>query len=165
MREIAKKDVPIQRVILPKAESIKLFQEKGQDLKVELVREKGDDMVSHYKQEDFVDFCRGPHVPSSGYVKHFKLLSSSGAYWKGDEKGKQLQRIYGTAFFTKEELDEYLNLLEEARKRDHRKLGPELDLFSFNEQLGGGLILWHPKGSAARRVIEEFWYQEHNRSR
>jgi threonyl-tRNA synthetase len=161
MREIAKKDVPIDRVILSKAEAIKLFKEKGQDLKVELIQEKGAEKVSHYKQEDFIDFCRGPHVPSSGYIKHFKILSSSGAYWKGDEKGKQLQRIYGTAFFSKEKLDEYLNLLEEAKKRDHRKLGPELDLFSFNENLGGGLILWHPKGSAVRRVIEEFWYKEH----
>ena len=161
MREIAKKDVPIDRVILSKAEAIKLFKEKGQDLKVELIQEKGAEKVSNYKQEDFIDFCRGPHVPSSGYIKHFKILSSSGAYWKGDEKGKQLQRIYGTAFFSKEKLDEYLNLLEEAKKRDHRKLGPELDLFSFNENLGGGLILWHPKGSAVRRVIEEFWYKEH----
>lgn len=161
MREISKKDVPIQRVVLSKDESLKLFKERGQDLKVELIQEKGDEKVSYYKQEDFIDFCRGPHVPSTGYIRYFKLLSSSGAYWKGDEKGKQLQRIYGTAFFSKEKLDEYLDLLEEAKKRDHRKLGPELDLFSFNENLGGGLILWHPKGSAIRRVIEEFWYEEH----
>jgi threonyl-tRNA synthetase len=161
MREIAKKDVPIEKVVLSKAEAIKHFNEQGQTLKVELIEEKGDDRVSNYRQENFMDFCRGPHVPSSGYIKYFKLLSSSGAYWKGDEKGKQLQRIYGTAFFSKEKLDEYLNLLEEAKKRDHRKLGPELDLFSFNEKLGGGLILWHPKGSAIRRVIEEFWYEEH----
>ncbi len=161
MREIVQKDVPIERVILSKDEALKLFKEQGQDLKVELIQEKGEDKVSNYRQEDFIDFCRGPHVSSSGYIKHFKLLSSSGAYWKGDEKGKQLQRIYGTAFYSKEKLDEYLNLLEEAKKRDHRKLGPELDLFSFNEKLGGGLLLWHPKGSAIRRVIEEFWYEEH----
>jgi threonyl-tRNA synthetase len=161
MKEIVQRDVPIERVILSKEEALKLFKEEGQELKVELIREKGEDAVSNYRQEDFIDFCRGPHVPSSGYIKHFKILSSSGAYWKGDEKGIPLQRIYGTAFFSKKMLDEYLNLLEEAKKRDHRKIGPELDLFSFNEKLGGGLILWHPKGSAIRRVIEEFWYEEH----
>ncbi|UCE42123.1 MAG: threonine--tRNA ligase [Candidatus Aminicenantes bacterium] len=161
MREIVQRDVPIERVILSKDDALKLFKEQGQDLKVELILEKGEDWVSNYRQEDFIDFCRGPHVPSSGYIKHFKLLSSSGSYWKGDEKGKQLQRIYGTAYFSKEKLDEYLDLLEEAKKRDHRKLGPELDLFSFNEKLGGGLILWHPNGSAIRRAIEEFWYEEH----
>jgi threonyl-tRNA synthetase len=161
MEEIVWKDVPIERVILSKEEALELYKQRDQELKVELIQEKGGDKVSNYKQEDFIDFCRGPHVPSSGYIKHFKLLSTSGAYWKGNEKGKQLQRIYGTAFFSKEKLDEYLNLLEEAKKRDHRKLGPELDLFSFNEKLGGGLILWHPRGSAVRRVIEEFWYDEH----
>lgn len=161
MREIVQRDVPIEHVILSKDEALKLFKDQGQDLKVELIQEKGEERVSNYRQEDFIDFCRGPHVPSSGYIKHFKLLSSSGAYWKGDEKGKQLQRIYGTAFYSKEKLDEYLALLEEAKKRDHRKLGPELDLFSFNEKLGGGLMLWHPNGSAIRRVIEEFWYEEH----
>lgn len=161
MREIVQRNVPIERIILSKEEALKLFKKEGQELKVELIQEKGEDKVSSYRQGDFIDFCRGPHVPSSGHIKHFKLLSSSGAYWKGDEKGKQLQRIYGTAFYSREKLDEYLNLLEEAKKRDHRKIGPELDLFSFNEKLGGGLILWHPKGSAIRRVIEEFWYEEH----
>jgi threonyl-tRNA synthetase len=161
MREIVRKDVPIERVILPKNEALKLFEDMGQELKVELIQEKGEDKVSNYRQEDFIDFCRGPHVPSTGYIEHFKILSSSGAYWRGDEKGKQLQRIYGTAFFAKKDLDEYLQLLEEAKKRDHRKIGPELDLFSFNEKLGGGLILWHPKGAAMRRVIEEFWYEVH----
>jgi threonyl-tRNA synthetase len=161
MREIVQRDVPIERVILSKDDALELFKEQGQDLKVELVQEKGEDRVSNYQQEGFIDFCRGPHVPTTGYIRHFKLLSSSGAYWKGDEKGKQLQRIYGTAFYSKQELEEYLALLEEAKKRDHRKLGPELDLFSFNENLGGGLILWHPHGSAIRRVIEEFWYEEH----
>lgn len=161
MKEIVQRDVPIERVVLPKEEALGLYKKNGQELKVELIQEKADDKVTNYKQDDFIDFCRGPHVPSTGHIKHFKILSSSGAYWKGDEKGKQLQRIYGTAFFSKDELDGYLDLLEEAKKRDHRKLGPELDLFSFNENLGGGLILWHPKGSAIRRVIEEFWYEEH----
>jgi len=161
MREIVQRDVPIEREVFSKEEALKLFREKGQELKVELIQEKGGDKVSCYKQETFIDFCLGPHMPSTGRIKYFKLLSVSGAYWKGDEKGIQLQRIYGTAFYTQEELNDYLNRLEEAKKRDHRKLGPELDLFSFNENLGGGLILWHPKGSAIRRVIEEYWYEEH----
>ncbi len=161
MREIVQRDVPIEREVLSKEEALKLFREKGQELKVELIQEKGGDKVSCYRQEDFIDFCLGPHMPSTGRIKYFKLLSVSGAYWKGDEKGIQLQRIYGTAFYTQKELNNYLNRLEEAKKRDHRKLGPELDLFSFNENLGGGLILWHPKGSAIRRVIEEYWYEEH----
>ena len=138
-----------------------MFADMGQDLKVELIEEKGGTEVTCYKQGEFIDFCLGPHVPSSGHIKHFKLLSISGAYWKGDEKGLQLQRIYGTAFFTKKDLRIYLNLVEEAKKRDHRKLGPALDLFSFNESLGAGLILWHPKGAAVRRSIEEYWYEEH----
>ncbi len=161
MEEIVQKDVPIERVMMSKEKTLSLFRNKGQDLKVELIQEKGGEEVSNYRQENFIDFCLGPHLPSSGYIKHFKLLSVSGAYWKGDEKGKQLQRIYGTAFFSKQELDDYLVRLEEAKQRDHRKLGPELDLFSFNEKLGGGLILWHPMGAAIRRVVEEYWYEEH----
>ncbi len=163
MGEIVQKDVPIERVMMSKEQAIKLFEDKGQHLKVELIQEKGGEEVSCYRQENFIDFCLGPHLPSSGHIQHFKLLSVSGAYWKGDEKGKQLQRIYGTAFFSKHDLDDYLARLEEAKQRDHRKLGPELDLFSFNDQLGGGLILWHPKGAATRRAIEEYWYEEHFR--
>jgi len=161
MREFVRKDVPIEKVVLSKKEALKFFKEKGQELKVELIQEKGKDKVTCFRQGDFIDFCLGPHVPSTGKIKHFKLLSVSGAYWKGDERDRQLQRIYGTAFFSKQELEDYLKCIEEAKKRDHRKLGPELDLFSFNESLGGGLILWHPKGSAIRRVIEEYWYEEH----
>ena len=161
MGEFVQRDIPIEKVMLSKKEALKLFEEKGQELKVELIQEKGEDKVTCFRQGEFIDFCLGPHVPSTGKIEHFKLLSVSGAYWKGDEKDKQLQRIYGTAFFSKEELEEYLERIEEAKKRDHRKLGPEMDLFSFNENLGGGLILWHPKGSAIRRVIEEYWYEEH----
>ncbi len=161
MRELAKKDVPIERVVLSKEEALRTFQEMGQDLKVELISEKGGEEVSCYRQENFIDFCLGPHVPSSGSIKHFKLLAVSGAYWKGDEKGKQLQRIYGVVFFEKKELEDYLSLLEEAKKRDHRKLGPELDLFSFNEDLGAGLVLWHPKGATIRNIIESYWREEH----
>ena len=161
MRELSQQDIPIQKRILPKKEALRLFKERGQELKVELIQEKGDKEVTWYEQGSFIDFCLGPHVPSSGHIKHFKLLSVSGAYWKGDEQGKQLQRIYGTVFFTKKDLKDYLTLLEEAKKRDHRKLGTELDLFSSHEDLGAGLILWHPKGAAVRHVIESYWREEH----
>lgn len=161
MKKISSQDIPIEKVIMKKDEAVKLFQKKGQDLKVELIEEKGDAQVSCYRQGDFIDFCHGPHVASTGKIKYFKLLSVSGAYWKGDENKVQLQRIYGTAFLSDDELKNYLHLLEEAKKRDHRKLGQELDLFSFNEDLGAGLILWHPKGGAVRRVIEDFWRESH----
>jgi len=161
MRELARKDIPIQRLTLSKKEALRIFKEMGQKLKVELIEEKGDKEVTCYKQNGFIDFCLGPHLPSTGRIKHFKLLSVSGAYWKGDEKGIQLQRIYGTSFFSAKDLKEHLALLEEARKRDHRKLGPELDLFSFSEDMGAGLILWHPKGATIRRIIEDYWREEH----
>ena len=161
MRELSQQDIPIQKRILPKKKALRLFKERDQELKVELIQEKGDKEVTYYEQGSFIDFCLGPHVPSSGHIKHFKLLSVSGAYWKGDEQGKQLQRIYGAVFFTKKDLKDYLTLLEEAKKRDHRKLGTELDLFSFHEDLGAGLILWHPKGAAIRHVIESYWREEH----
>ncbi len=161
MRELAKKDIPIQRLTLSKKEALRIFKEMGQKLKVELIEEKGDKEVTCFKQDGFIDFCLGPHLPSTGRIKHFKLLSVSGAYWKGDEKGIQLQRIYGTSFFSAKDLEEHLALLEEARKRDHRKLGPELDLFSFSEDMGAGLILWHPKGATIRRIIEDYWRVEH----
>ncbi|MGB3860623.1 MAG: threonine--tRNA ligase [Candidatus Aminicenantaceae bacterium] len=164
MREFSQRDLPIKRQYFSKEDAIAHFHELGQDLKVELIQEKAGENVSTYGQEGFIDFCLGPHVPTTGDIKHFKILSASGAYWKGDEKGKQLQRIYGAVFFTAEELDDYLAMLEEAKKRDHRKLGTELDLFSFNEQLGGGLILWHPKGAAIRTVIEDHWREEHQRA-
>lgn len=163
MRELAKKDLPIQKLTLTKKEALLAFKELGQELKVELIQEKAGKEVTCYKQNDFIDFCLGPHLPSTGKIKHFKLLSVSGAYWKGDEKGKQLQRIYGTSFYKEKDLKEYLALLEEAKKRDHRKLGPELDLFSSNEDLGAGLILWHPKGATIRRIIEDYWREEHIR--
>lgn len=163
MRELAGQDIPIQKVTYIKEEAIRLFKGLGQELKVDLIQEKGGSEVACYRQGTFIDFCLGPHVPSTGRIRHFRLLSVSGAYWKGDEKGRQLQRIYGTAFFEKQQLEDYLILLEEARKRDHRRLGVELDLFSFNEDLGGGLVLWHPKGAAIRHIIEEYWREEHVR--
>ena len=161
MRELAKADIPVERLVMPKEEAVKLFQELGQPLKVELIREKGDAQVTCYRQGRFIDFCLGPHVPSTGVLENIKLLSVSGAYWKGDEKGQQLQRIYGTVFFTKGELDDYMTLLEEAKARDHRRLGPELDLFSFADELGGGLTLWHPKGARVRALIEQYWRERH----
>jgi threonyl-tRNA synthetase len=161
MRELAKKDLPIQKMTLSKKEALRTFKELGQELKVELIQEKADKEATCYKQDDFIDFCLGPHLPSTGQIKHFKLLSVSGAYWKGDEKGKQLQRIYGTSFYKEKDLKEYLALLEEAKKRDHRKLGPELDLFSSNEDMGAGLVLWHPNGATIRRIIEDYWREEH----
>jgi len=161
MREFVQKEIPIQKVVLSKKEAIRLFKKMGQDLKVELIEEKGEKEVTCYQQGDFIDFCLGPHLPSTRWIKHFKILSVSGAYWRGDEKGKQLQRIYGTAFFQKKQLENYLKLLEEAKKRDHRRLGPELDLFSFNEDLGGGLVLWHPHGATIRQLIEDYWREEH----
>ncbi len=163
MRELAKKDLPIQKLTLSKKEALRTFKELGQKLKVELIQEKADKEATCYKQDDFIDFCLGPHLSSTGQIKYFKLLSVSGAYWKGDEKGKQLQRIYGTSFYKEKDLKEYLVLLEEAKKRDHRKLGPELDLYSSNEDMGAGLILWHPKGATIRRIIEDYWREEHIR--
>ncbi len=161
MLELAEADIPLERVVYTRQDAIKVFQDLGQTLKVELILEKAGDEVVCYRQGTFIDFCRGPHVPSTGHIKHFKLLSVSGAYWKGDEKGLQLQRIYGTAFPEKKQLVDYLNLLEEAKKRDHRKLGAELDLFSTNDLLGGGLILWHPKGARIRAIIEQYWRERH----
>jgi threonyl-tRNA synthetase len=161
MRELISQDILIQKTTCAKEEALRLFQDLGQELKVELIQEKGGSEVTCYRQGSFVDFCLGPHVPSTGYIQNFRLLSVSGAYWKGDEKGRQLQRIYGTAFFEKQQLEDYLTLLEEARKRDHRRLGAELDLFSSNEDLGAGLILWHPKGATIRHIIEEYWREEH----
>ena len=126
-------------------------------MKRELIEEKADAVFSEYTLgPKFIDFCRGPHVPSTGRIKAFKLLSVAGAYWKGNEKNARLQRIYGTAFFTKKDLDEYLNKLEEAKKRDHRKLGQELDLFSIQELAGPGLIFFHPKGGIVRKIIEDW---------
>ena len=161
MKKLASQKIPIVREEISKEEAIKMFKEMGEDYKVEIIEEIPDNTVSIYRQGDFVDLCRGPHLDHTGRIKHFKLLSVAGAYWRGDENNKMLSRIYGTAFFTKEELNEYLRFLEEAKKRDHRKLGKELDLFSFNEHIGPGLVLWHPRGARIRRIMEDFWVKEH----
>jgi threonyl-tRNA synthetase len=161
MAEIIKANKPFVRKEMPKAEAARLFDKMGEPYKVEIINELEADTVSLYDQDGFVDLCRGPHVPSTGYIKAFKLLTSAGAYWRGDEHNKMLQRIYGTAWQDKEQLKAYLDRLEEIKRRDHRKLGRELELFSHEEETGAGLILWHPKGATVRRVIEDFWKAEH----
>jgi len=164
MVEIIKKNYPFLRSEKSKKEALEFFRERGEKYKVELIQEMNDEKVTLYEQGGFIDLCRGPHVKSTGEVKYFQLLSIAGAYWRGNEKRERLQRIYGTAFFTREELDNYLHLLEEAKKRDHRKLGVELDLFSVHEEAGAGLIYWHPKGALIRKIIEDFWEKEHLRN-
>jgi threonyl-tRNA synthetase len=158
MAEIQARDLPYERKYTEKNEGLKLYAD--QPMKCELITERAGDIFSEYTLgPNFIDFCRGPHVPSTKKLKAFKLLSIAGAYWKGDEKNAQLQRIYGTAFFNKKELDEHLAKLEEAKKRDHRKLGQELDLFSIQELAGPGLIFFHPKGGRIRVIIED-WMRE-----
>jgi threonyl-tRNA synthetase len=160
MKEIVEQNTPFVREELSKEEAIKLFKKRNEPYKVEHIEEL-EDSTSIYKEGDFIDLCSGPHLPSTGIVKHFKLLAISGAYWKGDEKNPMLQRIYGVSFPKKSQLDEFLYKLEEAKKRDHRRLGKELDLFSVNDECGAGLILWHPKGALIRKIMEDFWRDEH----
>ena len=161
MRDIVAKDSALQRQDIARSEAIAIFTARNEKYKLELLEALPDERVSVYYQGDFVDLCRGPHLPSTGRLKAFKLLSVAGAYWRGDEHNPMLQRIYGTAFPGQAQLDEFFRLREEAEKRDHRRLGRELDLFSLPEALGGGLVLWHPKGATVRRVIEDFWRAEH----
>src|SRR3990170_16059 len=163
MGELAKANSPVKRRVLEKAEALAFFQKKGEPYKVELINELADDTISLYEQGDFADLCRGPHVASTAKIKAFKLLSVAGAYWRGDEKNKMLQRIYGVSYPAKDALDAYLARLEEIKRRDHRKLGRELDLFSLNDEVGPGLVLWHPKGAVIRNIIENFWREEHYR--
>jgi len=161
MAQIIKAANPFRRQEIERQEAIRFFEEKGEIYKVEILNEIQDDLITVYEEGGFVDLCRGPHLSHTGRVKAFKLLSIAGAYWRGDEKNKMLQRIYGTAFADKESLKKYLDFLEEVKRRDHRRIGRELDLFSINEETGAGLVLWHPKGALIRRVIEDFWRAEH----
>jgi threonyl-tRNA synthetase len=161
MHDIVKENFSVVRSEMRKEEALKFFEEKGEMYKKELINEIKDEKVSIYTQGEFADLCRGPHVDSTKDIKSFKLLSVAGSYWRGNEKNKMLQRIYGTAFHSKKDLKEYLNRLEEAKKRDHRKLGKDLDLFHVDEEIGSGLILWHPKGALIRSIIEDFWKKEH----
>lgn len=163
MEKIIALDLPFERREVSRAEALALFRERGENYKVELIEDlPSDAVISLYRQGDFVDLCAGPHIPSTGYIKAFKLLSVAGAYWRGDEKREMLQRVYGTAFTSTEELAEHLRLLEEAARRDHRKLGRELDLFSLQEE-GPGFPFFHPKGMILRNELEAFWREEHRR--
>jgi threonyl-tRNA synthetase len=166
VQEIVAANLPFTRETLSIAEAKKFFQEKDEPYKVELLDDiqTQADTVSIYRQGDFVDLCRGPHIAYTGLLQAFKLLRIAGAYWRGDEKRPMLQRLYGTAFYDAKELKKYLFQLEEAKKRDHRKLGKELELFAISDQVGPGLILWLPKGALVRRVIEDYWKDEHYRN-
>ena len=162
MAELAKADLPYVRKNVSREEAIEFFHQKGENYKVEILNDLPEgEQISQYQQGDFVDLCRGPHVPSTGKLKAFKLLNIAGAYWRGDENRQMLQRIYGTSFPSPKALKQYLERLEEAKRRDHRKLGKELDLFSIHHEAGAGLIYWHPKGTVLRRVIEDFWKDVH----
>ncbi len=162
MRRRIESDVPFEPSLISKDEARKLF--RGQPYKIELIDEIVDEKVGLYRQGDFVDLCQGPHVARTGEVTEFKLMSVAGAYWRGSERNPMLQRIYGALFDTKEELDAHLERIEEAARRDHRRLGKELDLFSFHEEYGPGLVYWHPRGGRIRSLIEDFWREEHYRA-
>jgi threonyl-tRNA synthetase len=161
MRAIIAADLPVKRLTMRRQEAIAFFEQRGEPFKVELLNEIPEETVTCYQQGEFTDLCRGPHLPSTGRINAFKLISTAGAYWRGDERRPMLQRIYATAFPSEEQLQQYLRQREEALKRDHRRLGRELDLFSLPETIGGGLALWHPKGALVRYLVEEFWRKEH----
>lgn len=163
MHEIVSADHPFVRTEMSRREAVSFFEKRNEPYKVELIDDLPDDVdeVSLYTQGGFVDLCRGPHIPSTGMIRAFKLLNVAGAYWRGDEHNQMLQRIYGTGFATQQELDDYLKLMEEARKRDHRRLGRELDLFQMNDEAGPGLIIFHPKGALLRTIIEDWEKREH----
>ncbi|OPY18330.1 MAG: Threonine--tRNA ligase 2 [Syntrophus sp. PtaB.Bin075] len=165
MQEIVKEDHPFVREEVSREEAVAFFQGKGESYKVELLNDLPGNIktVSLYRQGHYTDLCRGPHVPSTSMIRAFKLLNVAGAYWRGDERNRMLQRIYGTGFASREELDEYLKILEEAKKRDHRKLGKDLDLFQVSEEAGAGLIIFHPKGTILRTIIEDWEKKEHLR--
>jgi threonyl-tRNA synthetase len=162
MKKIIDADVPFVRHEIPRADARAMFEKMNETYKVELIDSfPPDAVVSYYTTGDWLDLCRGPHVKSTGAIKAFKLLSVAGAYWRGRETNPQLQRIYGTAFPSKQDLDAYLHMIEEAKRRDHRRIGKDLDLFSIDETIGAGLVLWHPKGGRVRHEIETFWREEH----
>jgi len=164
MKNIIKENLPLEKIVMSSDEAIKYFESQKQPYKVEIIKDIGEPYVTFYKQGEFVDLCRGPHLPSTGMIKNFKLLNVAGAYWRGDEKNKMLQRIYGTAFYRKEDLESYLTMLEEAEKRDHRKLGPQLDLFSIHPDVAPGMVFFHPKGTVIRRELERYWREEHKKA-
>ncbi len=163
MKNIIDHNYKIKREILTKEEGLELMKKRGEDYKVELIQEIEDEVVSFYRQEDFIDLCQGPHLPATGRIKAFKLLKIAGAYWRGDEKNKMLQRVYGTSFRKKSELNQHLEKIEEAKKRDHRQLGKKLDLFSLHDE-GKGFPFFHPKGMVLRNKLIEFWREEHKKA-
>ncbi|WP_019583606.1 threonine--tRNA ligase [Thioalkalivibrio sp. ALE16] len=165
MKELAKQDLPVERSLMDRDEAVKYFRDMGEEYKAEIIASipQGEN-ISLYKQGDFVDLCRGPHIPSTGKLKAFKLTKVAGAYWRGDSDNEMLQRIYGTAWANKDQLKDYLERLKEAERRDHRKIGQELDLFSIQDEAGGGLVFWHPKGARIRREIEKYWYDMHEKA-
>lgn len=161
MKEIAQRDIPIERKVVSKNDALEMFKNSGETYKVDIIEAIEDDEVSLYKQGGFTDLCRGPHLSSTGKIRAFKLLNLAGAYWRGDEKNKMLTRIYGTAFSDEKSLSEYLQFLEEVKKRDHRRLGKDLDLFSISDEVGAGLVIYHPKGALLRYLLEDFERKEH----
>ena len=164
MTEIARSAQPFTKSFISSTDAIKRFEAEGESYKVELIQDLGEDTVSLYEQGAFTDLCRGPHLPNTSWINAFKLLRVAGAYWRGDENKKMLQRIYGTAFFDKKALKKHLFALEEAKKRDHRKLGKELELFTMQDEIGPGLVLWQPKGALLRKLIEDYWKDAHYRN-
>src|SRR6267154_2363094 len=165
MAEVVERNETFEREFIPRDEGLNRFRTEGDFMKVHFIEQftKAGEPISTYRNGKFVDFCRGPHVPSTGKIKAFKLLNIAGAYWLGDEKNPQLQRIYGTSFFSKKDLDDYLHKIEESKKRDHRVLGQQLDLFSIQDLAGPGLIFWHPKGGIIRKEMEDWMREEYIR--
>lgn len=161
VKQLVGQNLPFSRQVMGRDEAIAFFKDRGQTYKVELIEDLDQPEVSLYTQGSFVDLCRGPHIPHTGFMRAFKIMRLAGAYWRGDENRPMLQRLYATAFFDPKELKKYLHNLEEAKKRDHRKLGRELELFTINEQVGPGLALWLPKGALVRKIIEDYWREEH----
>jgi len=165
MKALAKQDLPVARSVMDRDEAVAFFRGQGEEYKAQIIADiPAGQSISLYKQGEFIDLCRGPHVPSTGKLKAFKLTKVAGAYWRGDSSNEMLQRIYGTAWPNKQQLDEYLHRLAEAERRDHRRIGTELNLFSIQEDAGGGLVFWHPRGARIRRAIEQFWFEMHERA-
>jgi len=165
MKALAKQDLPVSRSVMERDEAVAFFRGQGEEYKAQIIADiPAGQSISLYKQGEFIDLCRGPHVPNTGKLKAFKLTKVAGAYWRGDSNNEMLQRIYGTAWPNKQQLDEYLHRLAEAERRDHRRIGTELNLFSIQEDAGGGLVFWHPRGARIRRAIEQFWFDMHERA-
>ncbi|MFW2405092.1 MAG: TGS domain-containing protein, partial [Gammaproteobacteria bacterium] len=162
MTDLVSQDLPVHRKVMQRDEAVEYFKGIGEHYKAEIIESiPGNEEISLYGQGDWIDLCRGPHVPSTGALKAFKLTRVAGAYWRGDSNNEMLQRIYGTAWPDKKALKQYLVRLEEAERRDHRRIGKDLDLFSLQEEAGGGLVFWHPKGARIRRAVEDFWRDQH----